>query len=81
MPVPEENVLAAGSAGRGDDLVHAETLATPAVAHARSEAESLTVLERCVALRLIFGQGPNGAFDVAGCVCVCVLKPMFELLE
>ena len=39
MPVPKENVLAAGSTGRGHDLVHAEPLPAPAVAHARSEAD------------------------------------------
>ena len=40
-------------------LVQAEILAAPAVAHARSETESFSVLERCVALRMIFGQGPK----------------------
>ena len=59
MPVLEEDVLAAGSPVHGDDLVRAQPLAAPALPHARSEADSLTVLERCVALRQIFGHGPK----------------------
>ena len=46
MPVPEDDVPAAGSAGRGDNPVHAEPLVAPAVENAQSEAESLTDLER-----------------------------------
>ena len=68
MPALDGDVPAAGSARHDDDRVHAEPLAAPAVAHARCTSESLTVCERCVALRLILGQGTSMNFDVARCV-------------